>query len=86
LAFSDFKKEKTIFWIRVLKGTFKVAFWFGDKAELIINQSDLSDDIKRDFEVAKKIGTMGRCISIDMKDSKDFDNVIKLIEIKLKIK
>jgi len=84
--FRTLKKKKTIFWIRVLKGTFKVAFWFGDKAELIINQSDLSDDIKRDFEVAKKIVTMGRCISIDMTDSKDFDNVIKLIEIKLKIK
>ncbi len=84
--FRTLKKEKTIFWIRVFKGSFKIAFWFGDKAELIIKQSDLSDYIKKDFEVAKKMGNMGRCISIDVTDSKDFNDVIKLIEIKLEIK
>jgi len=55
-----------------------------DKAETIIELSDLTEDIKIGFKTAKKMGIMGRCISIEMLDSKDFDNVKKLIEIKLK--
>ena len=84
--FRTLKKKKTIFWIRVLNDTFRIAFWFGDKAESIIEQSDLTGNIINEFKTAKKMGITGRCISIEMSDSKDFDNVKKLIEIKLKIK
>nr|NQU93097.1 DUF3788 family protein [Bacteroidota bacterium] len=70
-----------MFWIRVFKDTFRIAFWFGDKAESIIEQSDLTDSIKNDFKKAKKMGTMGRCIFIDIADSNDLDTVFKLIEI-----
>jgi len=83
--FRTLKKKKTIFWIGVLKDTFRIAFWFGDKVESIIEQSDLTESIKNDFKNAKKY-KIGRSVSITMSDSKDIDNVIKLIEIKLKIK
>lgn len=82
--FRTLKKKKTIFWFRVLSDTFRIAFWFGDKAEYIIEQSDLTENIKNGFKTAKKMGIMGRCISIEMLDSNDFVNVKKLIEIKLK--
>jgi hypothetical protein len=83
--FRTLKKKKTIFWIRVLKGTFRVGFWFGDKAEPIIVQSDLPESIKNDFKNAKRYNLV-RSVSIIMADTRDLDIVIKLIEIKLKIK
>lgn len=82
--FRTLKGKKTIFWIRVLSDTFRIAFWFGDKAEPIIEHSELTEDIKNGFKAAKKMGVMGRCISIEMLDLKDFDQVKKLIEFSKK--
>jgi hypothetical protein len=79
------KKKKTLFWIKVLNDTFRIAFWFGDKAEPVIGQSDLLPDIKNDFKNAKRYGKL-RCIYFDMSDSVDMDDVIRLIEVKLKVK
>jgi hypothetical protein len=83
--FRVLKKKKTLFWIRVLDNTFRVGFWFGDKAEAIIEQSDLSSNLKEDFKNAKRYGLI-RSLSIEMHHSGDLENVIKLIEIKLKVK
>jgi hypothetical protein len=87
--FRILKKKTTIFWINVLSNTFRVAFYFSDKAELLIEQSNLPDEMKSNFKNAKKM-KMGkgaiRSIVIDMKDSADVDNVIKLSELKLKMK
>ena len=83
--FRTLKKDKTIFWIKVLEDTFRITFYFGDKAEPIIEQSDLPESIKTDFRNAKRYNTI-RGISITMTDSVDADNAIKLIEIKLQLK
>ena len=83
--FRTLKKDKTIFWIKVLEDTFRITFYFGDKAEPIIEQSDLPESIKTDFRIAKRYNTI-RGISITMADSVDADNAIKLIEIKLQLK
>jgi len=83
--FRTLKKGKTIFWIRVLEDTFRIGFYFGDKAEPIIEQSDLPESIKTDFRNAKRFNTT-RGISIEMADENDAVNAIKLIELKLKIK
>lgn len=87
--FRTVKKKTTIFWIKVLTNTFTVAFYFSDKAESLIEKSDLPEKMKSDFRKAKKI-KMGkgaiRSIVVEMKDSKDVENVIELIELKLKIK
>jgi hypothetical protein len=83
--FRTLKKKKTIFWIGVLKDTFRVTFWFGDKAESIIEQSDLPESIKNDFKNAKKYNLV-RSLSIIMLYPEDFENVKKLMEIKLKMK
>ena len=78
-------KKKTLFWIGILEDTFMVTFWFGDKAEPVIEISDLPESIKDDFRKAKKYGAV-RGLSIKMNDNTDADNVIKLIEIKSKLK
>ncbi len=51
-------RKKTIFWIGILEDTFRVTFWFGDKAELPIIESDLPETIKDDFKSAKKFGAI----------------------------
>jgi hypothetical protein len=83
--FRTLKKKNTIFWVAVLKDSFRVGFYFGDKAEPMILQSTLPENIKNDFLNAKRYNTI-RPISVTMADSKDVDTVIKLIELKLKIK
>jgi hypothetical protein len=83
--FRTLKKKKTLFWIRVLKNTFKIGFWFADKFEPLILQSDLPDYIKTDFQNVKRFGK-SRCINIEMTDSNDFETVKKLIYLKLKAK
>jgi len=83
--FRTLKKGKTIFWIRVLENTFRIAFYFGDKAEPLIEQSDLPENIKNDFRTAKRFNTI-RGIAIEIADTAEADNAIKLIELKLKLK
>jgi len=80
--FRTLKKKKTIFWIRILEDSFRIAFWFADKLEPIILQSDLPDSIKLEYTNAKRFNK-SRCIFIDMQDSGDFQNVKKLIDLKM---
>ena len=78
------KKKNTIFRLRIFKmNSFSLAFPFGDKSEPIILQSKLPDSIKNDFINAKRFNST-RYISIEVEDSKDIENVKKLIAIKIK--
>ena len=78
------KKKETIFRLHIIKmNSFSLAFPFGDKLEPIILSSKLPDSIKSDFVNAKKYNST-RYISIEVEDSKDIENVKKLIDIKIK--
>ena len=85
--FRTLKKKMTIFWINVLEDTFRVVFYFSDKAENLIMDSDLPEKIKTAFKNEKKT-RMGkgaiRSIVVEMSDDADVENVIKLVELKLK--
>jgi hypothetical protein len=83
--FRYIKKKKTICWIGVLETTFRVGFWLSDKAEPLIEQSDLTEGVKDDFRNAKRT-KIGRGLSVVMNNRSDVENVIKLMELKLKIK
>ena len=77
------KKKNPLFRLRVLKSnSFHVAFPFSDKVEPVILQSELPDRIKNDFVMAKRYNAT-RYISIEVEDAKDFENVKKLIDIKI---
>lgn len=80
--FRTMKKKKTIFWIRILDDTFRIAFWFADKLEPIILQSNLPDSIKEEYQNAKRFNK-SRSIYIDVQDSNDFENIKKLIDLKI---
>jgi hypothetical protein len=79
------RKKKTIYWIGILKDTFRISFWLGEKAEPVIEASSLSESVKEYYRDAKRY-KIGRCISIIMSSPEDLDDVIKLIELKLKMK
>lgn len=83
--FKMVQKKKTIFWGGILQDTFRITFYFGDKAEPIIEASDLPTDIKSGFKNAKKYGAI-RPVSIKVFEHSDVENVLKLIVIKNKIK
>ena len=79
------RKKKTLYWIGVIKDTFRISFWFGDKAEPIIEASLIPENIKEEFRQAKHYGKI-RAISIEMRSAEDLQNVISLVELKIKIK
>jgi hypothetical protein len=79
------QKKKTIFWAGVLKDTFRVTFYFGDKAEPLIYDSDLPQTIKESFINGKHYGKI-RPITLKMYSLSDVESVKKLVGIKIKIK
>ena len=82
--FRTLKKKKTIFWVGILDDTFRVSFYFSDKAVPLIAQSDLPEKIKNEY--ASTQDNKFRSITIKIVDAEDVDNVIKLIGIRLKLK
>jgi hypothetical protein len=83
--FKMLRKKKTIFWIGMVENTFRVTFWFSDKAESMINESNLPDSIKDEYRSSKKYGAI-RAVTVRINDNTDVDNVLKMIAIKNKIK
>jgi hypothetical protein len=79
------RKKKTIYWIGIQKDTFRVSFWLSEKAESIIESSDLPENIKDDYRNARRF-KIGRCITIVVSKPEDFENIVQLIELKLKLK
>ena len=78
-------KKKTIFWAAILADTFRITFYFGNKAEPFIEASDLPQIMKDEFRTAKRYGLI-RPVSFKILNKTDVENVQKLIAIKLKIK
>jgi len=76
------RKSKTIFWVSVIKGSFRTTFYFGDKAETSILESSISKDLKDSFKNGKRYGKV-RGITTEIKDETDLNNVHELIEVKL---
>ncbi len=78
-------KKKTLFWSSLLKGTFRVTFYFGDKAEPFIEASNLNTKIKEDFKTGPRFGKI-RGITIKVKDTVDIESIKILTDIKAKMK
>ena len=78
-------KKKTIFWAAILTDTFRITFYFGNKAEPIIEASDLPQIMKDEFRTAKRYGLI-RGISLKILNKTDVENVQKLIAIKVRVK
>jgi hypothetical protein len=79
------QKKKTIFWISVLKDTFRITFYFGNKAKPLIEASQLPQKIKDSFRDAKLYGSI-RPVTTIITGISDLENIQKLIDIKVKLK
>jgi len=79
------QKKKTIFWAGIFDETFRITFYFGDKAEPLIETSDLPAGIIDEFKKGKRYGSI-RGISVKLTEHSDMENVFRLINIKWKIK
>lgn len=79
------RKKKTLYWAGIIKDTFRISFWFGDKAEPVIETSTLPENMKEQFRNAKRYAH-SRAVSIEVRSPEDFENVVKLLELKVKLK
>lgn len=79
--FRAIRKKKTLFWIGVLKDTFRITFYFGDKAENLIDKSELPDTMKTGFKNGKYFGKL-RSISIKVAGTEDIEHALTLTRIK----
>jgi hypothetical protein len=78
-------RKKTIFWAGILKGTFRVTFYLGNKAEEIIDKSELPSSVKEEFRTAKRYGLI-RPLTFVVNNHDDYENILKVIDIKSKLK
>ena len=79
------RKSKTIFWLSILQDSFRITFYFGDKAEPAILESTISGKLKNAFKNDKRYNKI-RGITLTIKENKDIEYVKSLITIKLSIK
>jgi hypothetical protein len=77
------RRKKTLFWIGVLKDTFRVTFCFGDKAEPLIQNSGLPEDLIENFKTAKHFGKI-RAVSMNVQRARDIENCLKLLDIRIR--
>lgn len=83
--FKMVRKKKTIFWSSLIDKTFRITFYLGNKAEAIIENSDLPQAVKDEFKTAKRYGLI-RPVTFVINSEADVDNVLKMISIKSKMK
>ena len=80
--FKLIRKKRAIFYLTPFEGYFRLTFWMGDKAVAEVEKSDLSENIINTLKNAKKYRE-GRSIQIYVRLPEDFENVRKLIAIKV---
>jgi hypothetical protein len=78
-------KSKTIFWLGVLENSFRMTFYFTDRAEQAVMSSAISDELKAQFMNGKKYNKI-KGLSIIFKDKKDIEYAKALLSIKLTTK
>jgi len=83
--FKMVQKKKTLFWGAIHPDSFRITFYFGDKAEPVLSESHLPQTVKDDFKTAKRYGAI-RAISTKIMNNDDLDIVFTLAEIKSRLK
>ena len=79
------KKTKTICWVSLRENSFRMSFYFTDKAEQSILGSNISDELKEQFKNGKRYNKI-RGLTITFKHKKDVEYAKSMIAMKLSIK
>lgn len=75
------RKQKTVFWLSVIGGTFRITAYFTDKAREAILASPLSADLKEQFASGRSYGRL-RGITITFRKKRDVEDARTLIALK----
>lgn len=78
-------KKKTVCWVSVWAGAFKVTFYFPDRAEELVVASKLKKAYVDQFVHGKRYGKI-RGVTVTVKKPTDLNAIRKLIDIKEKLK
>jgi hypothetical protein len=78
-------KKKTVFWLSIIKDSFRTTFYIHEKAKKIIEDSNLSNELKDQYCKGKSFGKI-RGIAVVYKNKKDVEFAKELIGIKISIK
>jgi hypothetical protein len=78
-------KKKTVFWLSILKGSFRTTFYIHEKARKLVEASTISQELKAQFRKAEGSGKL-RGVRVAYKNKKDVESAKELIRIKLRVK
>lgn len=78
-------KKKTILWLSVWEGFFKVSFYFTEKHLETIVALDIAESIKEDFCKAKPVGRLIPMI-IDIKTDNQLKDLLTVVRFKKSLK
>lgn len=78
-------KKKTVFWLSILKGSFRTTFYIHEKVKKIVEDSTISEELKDQYRTGKSFGKI-RGITVVFKSKKDVEFAKELIGIKISIK
>jgi hypothetical protein len=78
-------KKKTVFWLSIIKGSFRTTFYIHEKAKKIIDGSTISEKLKDQYRTGKGSGKI-RGIRVVYKSKKDLEDAKELIGIKIGLK
>jgi len=76
-------KKKTVLWLSVLEGYFKVAFYFSAKTGEGIESLEISEDLKSTFRDAGFIGKV-KPLVIRVSDNSSLDDILRIADYKTK--
>jgi hypothetical protein len=79
------RKSKTVCWISVVEGAFRITFYFTDKAAPAIAASAIAAALKEQFTTGQAYGKV-RGLTIVPKRARDIDDAKALIALKLTLK
>jgi hypothetical protein len=79
------RKKKTVVWVSVIRGTFRITAYFTDKAAESIAASALSAELKERFVRGRAMGKL-RGITITFKKKRDLVDAKILIALKLGVR
>ena len=78
-------KKKTVVWLSVWKGFFRLGFYFTEKTGAGIDSLSISQSLKDDYKTAKAIGRL-KSLIIDVSKKADLNDAFAVLKYKSTIK
>ncbi len=78
------RKKKNLFWTAIQPDTFRVTFYFADKAEALIENSGLPEVLINEFRNGKHYGKI-RGLTVKVLTDEAVDHILKLVDIRVKV-